>query len=47
MGGLLGVVPPLPNYWGGGGGLAPPEPPLPTPMNVSDMEILWDYIYQL
>ena len=36
MGGLLGakgyIAPPPSNYWGGVGGLAPPGPFLPTPM---------------
>ena len=32
LGGPKGMLAPLSNYWGGGG-LAPPGPPLPTPMN--------------
>ena len=32
LGGPKGMLAPLQNYWGGGG-LAPPGPPLPTPMD--------------
>ena len=32
-GGAKGMLAPLPNYWGGG--LAPPAPPLPTPMIIA------------
>ena len=34
-GGAKGMLAPLSNYWGGGGGLAPPGPlPLPTPLKI-------------